>query len=250
MPSIDDVLGAGALESPQASWRGPVLVIGGIAIGIGIFVLRSRTSSAPAPAPAPSSVPPVAAPPAAPPAQPPPAQGGQKDDNATDPETALARMLASEDPRRAIRILVGWITIQRAKGRDLYKFITSGKGYGPQKREGFVVYAGTSEKPTAATRDLAAQLLAGTLQPSAKIRAVKLGSWAQRKQTQGGIKVTDERLIEKQKEWEEGIWAQVAIGGKPTGWLLYSKEKPFVKVAAGNSAAQALDEVPLVEALD
>jgi len=248
MPSIDEVLGAGALESPQASWRGPVLVIGGIAIGIGIFVLRSRTSSAPASVP--SSVPPVAAPPAAPTTQPPPAQAGQKDDNATDSETALARMLASEDSRRAIRVLVGWITIQRAKGRDLYNYITSGKGYGPQKRDGFSVYAGTSQKPTAETRELAAQLLAGTLQPSAKIRAVKVGGWAQRKQTQGGVKVTDDRLIELQSVWGEGIWAQVAIAGKPTGWLLYSKGKPFVKVAAGKSAAQVLDEVPQVEALD
>lgn len=243
MPGLDELLGPAALEPPQASWRGPVLVIGGIAIGVGIFFWRARSASAPTPVPAP--VPPVAAPPAAAPPQP-----QQKDDNATDPETALARMLASEDSRRAIRILVGWVTLQRAKGRDLYNFITSGKGYGLQKRDGFVVYAGTSQKPTAETRELAAQLLAGTLQPSAKIRSVKVGSWAQRKQTQGGVKVTDERLIELQKVWDEGIWAQVAIGGKPTGWLLYSKGKPFVKAAAGKSAAEALDQVPLVEALD
>ena len=250
MPFIDELFGTNATEAPDVSWRGPVLLLGGIAIGIGLLVIERKKdakSAAPAAAPVPPAAPPVSTP--AP--GPSPFPSSAKGDMDTDPETALARMLASEDGRREIRILVGWITVQRAKGRNLYDFITSGKGYGPQKRPGGAVYAGTSANPTQDSRAIAAGILSGSLVPSAKIRSVRLGSWVQRKQKQGGVAVTDEDILQKQTKWKEGIWAQVTVKGKETGWMLFSAEKPILRTSPAAPTAKAvLDAVPKVEALD
>jgi hypothetical protein len=251
VPFIDEIFGTNATEGPDVSWRGPVLLLGGIAIGIGLLVVeRKKDAKSAAPA-APPVPPPVPAPAPGPGPAPVPAPSGAKGDFDTDPETALARMLASEDGRREIRILVGWITVQRARGRNLYNFITSGKGYGVQKRPGGVVYAGTSANPTPETRVLAAGILNGSLVPSAKIRSVRLGSWVQRKQKQGGVAVTDEDILQKQTTWKEGIWAQVTVKGKETGWMLFSAEKPILRTSTAAPTAKAvLDAVPKVEALD
>lgn len=248
MPAIDELFGNSATEEPDVSWRGPLLLLAGIAIGILLVVEKKKDANSASPA-APPVPPPVPGPGPGP--APSPAPSAAKGDFDTDPETALARMLASEDRRREIRILVGWISVQRAKGRNLYDFITSGKGYGVQKRPGGVVYAGTSENPTPDTRALAAGILNGSLVPSAKIRSVRLGSWVQRKQKQGGVAVTDEDILQKQTKWKEGIWAQVTVKGKETGWMLFSAEKPIIRISSAAPTAKAvLDAVPKVEALD
>lgn len=169
-------------------------------------------------------------------------------DDATDDETALARMLSSEVSQkgkspaqiREERIVVGWITVQRArrhKKLSLYQFVTNGKGYGGSVGR----HASTAEKPTAATRELARQLLAGTVQPSAAIRKHQPGSWFERDQGE-----PDDRLIAMQAAWNEGIYARVA-GSK---WMLYSRDTPPIALAPGLTARARLDAVPTVPALD
>jgi hypothetical protein len=163
----------------------------------------------------------------------------------TDDMTALARMLASEDPDPGVQVVIGWITIQRARrlGWDLYRFITRGQGYGPgpQSRPG--VHASTARPPTVATRRLASELLSGAAQPSAVIREVKPGSWMER-----GQGPADDSLVQLQTKWKEGAWARLSSGEKLTKWVLYSANKPILTPHDGQTAAALLDTLPIVEA--
>ncbi len=188
-----------------------------------------------------------------------PARSSNSPDDATDDETALARMLASEvDERRPRareeRIIMGWLTSQRArnrKDRSIYSFVTTGKGYGPQWDDR---YASTANRPTAVTRALARELLAGAVQPSAAIRRHRPGSWIER-----GQGVSDEAILLKQAEtytspktgkpvkgFGEGIYARVA----GTRWVLYSRDAPPISLAPFLTATARLDAVPTVPALD
>lgn len=180
-------------------------------------------------------------------------------DDATDDETVLARMLASEvsekrKTARDERIVIGWLTVQRARrhrGMSLYRFVTSGKGYGPQWEDR---YAATSERPTAITRALARELLAGTVQPSAAIRRHRPGSWVERKQ---GLS-DDALLLMQQNEYlspksgkpkkglGEGIYAQVS----GTRWVLYSTDSPKISLAPFKTATARLDALATVPAVD
>ncbi len=160
--------------------------------------------------------------------------------------TALARMLASEDKRSyGARVVVGWLTIQHAKhtGRTIYETVTGGNGYGPQKRiingRTRVLYASTASEPRAADMSLASRLLSGAVQPSQEIRSHKSGAWVER-----GQGVPDESIVSDQVAWNEGIYGRLA----GTNWFLYSSDSP--KIQPSPSASEALDQVPIVPALD
>lgn len=171
-----------------------------------------------------------------------PAPGG---DDGHDDETALARMLASETSNAGARVVVGWQTIERARRRavSLFRLLTGEYGTyggGPSKRPG--VYASTARAPTAQTRSVARELLAGELQPSAEIRAHGLGAWVER-----GLNVSDEGMLKLQKSARGGsgfggIWARL----EGTDWYLYDGDEPALEVGAGESAAQVLDRVRTV----
>lgn len=176
------------------------------------------------------------------PLQPPPVSPA--DDDKSD-ETALARMLASETSKRAGQIVVGWITVQRAKrsGRSMYDFLTRGKGYGPFRLNGKATgrHASTVEQATAQTRELARKLLAGEIQASAAIRRHRPGSWVERKQW-----LTDDDVVAKQASLEEGIYARLA----GTNWVLYSSDTPPISIAPFRDATTRLDALPVVAAQD
>lgn len=180
-------------------------------------------------------------------------------DDATDDETALARMLASEVSdrsrnARAARIVIGWLTMVRARRRknpSIYALVTSGRGYGPQWDHR---YASTAEKPTAETRSIARLLLSGAVQPSAAIRKHRAGSWVER-----GQGVSDEALLLKQGKtyvspkdgktktgFDEGIYARL----EGTRWVLYSHDTPPLSLAPFSTATARLDAVPAVPAVD
>lgn len=165
-------------------------------------------------------------------------------DDALDEETALARMLASEDNNREGKIVVGWITLQRGKKTGLVKFITGGKGYGPQDRRkqgDGVVYASTAKPPKPEDREIARGLLNGTIQASAEIRKHKPGGWIERQ-----MGVSDETIVDKQSAWKEGLYGQVA----GTRWVLFSSDTQPVTPEPGQSASQLLDSLPIIPAVD
>jgi len=162
-----------------------------------------------------------------------------------DDETALARMLASEDPRPPVKVVLGWLAVQTARRRkvSLYKLLTGGTGYGPQVRGDVVHYASTRRRPSAQDRALARRLLAGTLQPSAAIRSHKPGAWVQRKVK---ASVSDDYLLQLQEGFEEGIYGRIA----GTDWILYSRDTPKIRIVPFSNATARLDALAQIPALD
>lgn len=157
---------------------------------------------------------------------------------------ALARMLVSETGSRNGRIVIGWITIQVAKRRkqSIFQLLTRGAGYGKQARPGQEpFYASTAEPATVASRQLARELLRGAVLPSAQIRKHRPGAWVERRQN-----VTDDRVLELQRVFSEGIYARVA----GTNWMLYSRDAPQISIAPYATATGRLDAVPVVPATD
>ena len=221
---------------PRGSKLGPVLV-GGLALAVLLLLADETPELQPdkrKPAPPPKPPPPAPEPPRR---EPEPAG-----DDARDDETALARMLASEDRRRGVRIVIGWITVQRARrGKmSIYSLITSNKGYG--RLEGR--QAATHERPTKETRELARGILSGKYYPSAQIRAHRPGAWAERKVKQS---VSDRFLFDLQYKWNEGIYASI----ENTNWLLYSTDSPIITAGPPYRDISArLDALPKVPALD
>lgn len=170
-----------------------------------------------------------------------------------DDETALARMLASEDERRDLRVVVGWITTQRAlrSGRSLYDFLTRGKGYGPfyvwevnsageRVRKASGRHASTAAEPDASTRALARAILDGRAVPSAAILKHVPGSWVER-----DVTLTDEQIINKQKDYKEGIYAQI----QGTKWVLFSRDTLPINIAPFATATDRLNALPKVPAV-
>ncbi len=213
-----------------------------LGLGAAAYLLFSgeeaEAETAPA-APAPRPVPP--APPELRPV-PAPARPASSPDDGTDDETVLARMLVSEDRKHPTAwIVIGWITVQRARkaGKSLYQFVTGGQGWGHQQKG--VNYAATLERPTAQSRQVAQQLLAGTVRPSWAIRKHLLGGWVERHQG-----LSDEGILAKQDEWHEGIYARVA----GTQWFLYSSDSLKIAIPPYPNASAWLDAVPTVPALD
>lgn len=101
-------------------------------------------------------------------------------DTADDPgdETALARMLASQERPRDAKIVAAWFAVQKQRTRkhSLYQMLTNGKGYGPQDRKGQnlgVMYASTAIPPSPTDRLLARGILSGDIRPSVAICAHK-----------------------------------------------------------------------------
>lgn len=210
------------------------VVFGGLALGLLLWLAQSEEERDPAPA--------KRKPDPEPPPPPPPAISP----DSRDDETALARVLASEDSRRELRIVIAWITWQRAKRskKSIYDFVTSGLGYGRNERSnGVIVNASTHEKPTAETRQIAREVMAGRLYPSEAIRKHRPGSWVERDVLKS---LDDEAIIKKQTKWKEGIYAQI-LGSK---WVLYSSDVPPIQIAPFKSAKQRLDALPRVAAVD
>lgn len=168
------------------------------------------------------------------------------DDDHSDLNT-IGRMLASEDRNPDIKAVIGWIGIQKAKAskRSIFDYVTSGKGFGPQDRRDRgqgIVYASTAKKATPSDLRIAAALLDGSLMPSAQIRAKRPGGWIER----GTKIIADEKIINKQKEWNEGIYARIAN----SKWVLFSPQAPKVFPQSNQSATALLDSIPEVPALD
>jgi len=168
------------------------------------------------------------------------------DPDATDDVTALARMLASETADRGARVVIGWMTIQTARRRNLslYERLTSGKGYGPQVKDGVVRYASTAKPPTPQTMALAAQLISGAVKPSEKIRSQGQSAWVEDlAQTESSA----DDLLRKQTKPADfgGIWARL----RGTHWYLYSPKAATVRWEPG-SARLALSAVPVLDPLD
>lgn len=239
------------MRAKRSSW--PWILGGAVVVGAGVGLTLAVTQrqalpapvggagQLPVPVPADDSSTQIPAHPVA------PHQVADPDDD-TDDETALARMLSSEvslkhKTDRQIfeeRLVIGWITVQRArrhKNLSLYQFVTNGRGYGGSKGR----HASTAHKPSEKTRQLARELLSGAVEPSAAIRKHRPGSWFERDQGQ-----PDEDLIEKQADWEEGIYAR--LGGSK--WMLYSSDTRPIAVAPFKTASARLDAVPTVPALD
>lgn len=152
---------------------------------------------------------------------------------------SLARMLASEDNRSyGARVVIAWITKEKARksGKSLYSFLTKGKGWGRQERDGETFYASTAGTPDPNDYQMAADVLSGKLQPSETIRKAGTGGWFERDQLskQTGQSITkaqeDAKMLEKQGDWSEGIYGRI----KGTKWFLYSGKysilaEPMVK---------------------
>lgn len=164
----------------------------------------------------------------------------------TSDETALARMLASEDPRVPVKTALGWLTIQQAQARKqtVHELLTRGHGYGPQDRRAkgqSTMYASTAEEPTKEDRTLARVLLTGGLLPSFAIQQHQPGRWVAR-----GAALSDEKLLEKQNGWHQGIYGRIA----GTLWYLFSPDAPKRTAKPGQTARQVLDAVPEVAGMD
>lgn len=168
-------------------------------------------------------------------------------DDAQDDETALARMFVSETMNsrtgkidRPVCIVIGWLTAERARAArmTLYRFITSGKGYGPQRGGR---YAGTSKPPTSEARALAQQLLQGHVRPSAAIRRHTPGDWVERQQKE----LSDQAILDLQQRWGSGIYARLGR------WVLFSRDTAPISVTPYRSATDrlnALEQLPAIDA--
>lgn len=182
------------------------------------------------------------------------------DPEARDDQTALARMLESETPSLRERVVVGWITVQRARklGIPIFEMITRPvPRYGPQKLDGKIRYAATASAPSAEARAVARDLLAGKLRPSRQIRERGISPWVEllfpKNKDQGELNRRAEHLVALQKPIGKsegnfgGIWARVA----DSEWFLYSKDAPIITDdGRPGSALVALYQVPTVPALD
>ncbi|WP_146140621.1 hypothetical protein [Haliangium sp. UPWRP_2] len=215
----------------------PILV-GGLALAALLLLAQSE------PEPQPVKRKPDPTPPPSPPPQPTPPNLSP---DSQDDETALARVLASEDARnRDMQVVIAWITWQRAKraNKSIYQFVTSGLGYGPNKRaDGTIVNAATTEKPTNRTRELARAVMRGEIFPSSQIRAHRPGSWAERDVLKS---LDDDAIIRKQIKWKEGIYGQIS----GTKWILYSSDTPTITVIPFPTAKERLDALPKIPAID
>lgn len=181
------------------------------------------------------------------------------DPDAQDDQTALARMLQSESSSFRERVVVGWLTLTRARKLKIpiFQMLTGAPGvYGPQVLGGVTRYAATTEAPSIEARATARDLLAGRLQPSSEIREHGISPWVEllfpKNKDQAVLNKRAERIIALQKPLGKhgdfgGIWARVA----ESGWFLYSRSAPIV-VDDGRpgSALVELYKLPTVPALD
>lgn len=161
-------------------------------------------------------------------------------------ETALARMLASDDSPREVKFIRGWIAVQRQRTRkvSMFELLTRGLGYGPRDRKAqgkLNVYASTAKEPSDMDRAVAHSLLNGAVGPSAAIRMHKPGQLVER-----GKELTDAQILRKQADLKEGIYGRL----QGTGWLLFSPDALSLTPRQGQSATEALDAVPSMPVMD
>ena len=161
-------------------------------------------------------------------------------------ENALARMLASDESPREVKLVRGWIAVQQQRSRrvSMFKFLTRGLGYGPRNRKAQgqpSVYASTSERPSDMDRAVAQGLLTDSVVPSAAIRAHKPGQIVER-----GKGLTDEQILRRQTEAGQGIFGRL----QDTNWLLLSPDAPALNARTGQSASEVLDSLPSVPVMD
>lgn len=180
-------------------------------------------------------------------------------DDSRDDETALARMLVSETETYRARVVVGWITKERARilKVSIFRLLTGRAAkYGMQELEGEIRYASTREAPTVKSRQLARDLISGAVQASEAIRARGISPWVElrypRKKDPIELERRARHLLALQRPMGKhgdfgGIWARVSL----TNWYLYSRRTPPVAIDAQNRTALAvLQKVPTVAALD
>ena len=167
-------------------------------------------------------------------------------DDATDDETALARMLASETSKRLAWAVIGWMALYTARthGNSVFERLTNNKGYGPRVKEGVERYASTASKPTDESRAAARALLSGQLSPSARIRAFGHSSWVE---LLSGDENEAAALLRRQggkSNWG-GVWARL----RGTQWYLLNRSAPIVDWKPGEARA-ALAKVPAIDPTD
>lgn len=172
-------------------------------------------------------------------------QTAAREDDAGE-ETALARILAAEASSVPAKTTIGWLAIQQARSRKLtvQELLARGLGTGPQDRraQGFAsVEASATQRLSETDRTLARLLLSGGLAPSFAIQQHKPGRWAQR-----GAGLSDEKLLEKQNGWHEGIYGRIS----GTQWYVFSQDASKLVTKPGQTAKQVLDAVGEVPGLD
>lgn len=176
----------------------------------------------------------------------PPPSDVPKSDMSTDDETALARMLRSEDDDNTdAQAVIGWLTIQTAKRRkqSIYQRLTDGRGYGPRVVDGKSRYADTRKPPNEQTRKLARKLLAGEILPSEEIRSHPAASWVERERAD-----TNEAaavILRRQKAYGR-IWGRVA----GTRWYLYDEALKPALDWTPKTARSVLAKVPSIPAME
>lgn len=180
------------------------------------------------------------------PPEPSPSPKAAPADDSRDDETALARMLRSEDDDNPdAQAVIGWLTIQTAQRRkqSIYDRLTDGKGYGPRVIDGKSRYADTRKPPSAQTRRMAHRLLSGEILPSAAVREHPRASWVER--DRADTNETAAPILRRQKDFGR-IWGRIA----GTRWFLYDEAlKPPLDWNRQNARA-VLAKVPSVPALD
>ncbi len=183
---------------------------------------------------------------------------GDDNDEPTDDETALARMMHSESDNPDVQVVVGWMAMEaaRRRGVSVFQRLTGRSGkYGPQVLEGAVRYASTRKKTTPETRRLAQDLLAGRVLPARAIRRWGLSAWVEK----GVSGYTAQKLLDNQYGPEGqaggktddgygGIFARVA----GTRWYLYNPRAPLLRYDPDDpsSPEAVLATVPDVPAVD
>lgn len=140
---------------------------------------------------------------------------------------ALARMLASETSSIRAKEYLAVITVRRAirAKRTLLQLITSGDGYGAQKRGDKSYYASTRKAATKKDYEISEAAIAGRVKLDPALDLEKVGSWVER--GAGAADLTraeqDTLILARQHIWREGVTG--IING--TDWVIFSKaEKP------------------------
>ncbi|MBL8635968.1 MAG: hypothetical protein JNM40_22260 [Myxococcales bacterium] len=185
-------------------------------------------------------------PPDPPPPKPNPTPKPVLADDSYDDETALARMLRSEDDDNTdAQAVIGWLTIQTARRRkqSIYQRITDGRGYGPRVLDGKSRYADTRKPPNERTRKIARKLLNGEILPSEQIRNHPTASWVERARAD-----TNEAaavILRRQKSFGR-IWGRIA----GTRWYLFDEAlKPPLDWTPA-TARKVLASVPILPATE
>lgn len=149
-------------------------------------------------------------------------KAGNAKKTGSDLET-MARMLASETENRRAKEYIGQITKVRAAraGKSVTLLVTSGQGYGKQKRGSTSFYASTDKPGKKEDYEVASSILNGKVTLDRRIDESKVGSWIERKQGNKSLngQEQDTLILARQYIWNEGIIGIV----DGTGWVIFQK---------------------------